>query len=48
MVVFGRHPLDADLGELSGLNGKYVFPNGEVAYIGKTFFKRINEARGTA
>ena len=39
-------PLDADLGELKGLNGKYVFPNGEVAYIPKLLFGRVRDARG--
>ncbi len=39
-------PLDTDLGELSGLNAKYVFPNGEVAYIPKLLFGRVREARG--
>lgn len=39
-------PLDADLGELKGLNGKYTFPNGELSYISKLYFGRINEARG--
>lgn len=39
-------PLDADLGELSGLNAKYEFPNGEVGYITKMFFGRVKEARG--
>jgi len=26
-------PVDADLGELKGLNGKLTFPNGELAYV---------------
>lgn len=41
-------PLDTDLGELKGLNGKYTFPNGELAYVSKLYFGRINEARGIA
>ena len=32
--------------ELKGLNGKYTFPNGELAYVSKLYFGRIKEARG--
>ncbi len=39
-------PVDADLGELNGLNGKFTFPNGELAYVSKLYFGRVNEARG--
>lgn len=38
--------LEADLGELKGRNAKFVFPNGEVVYIPKAYFTRINEALG--